>query len=171
MALKNNPKSPLTHLDISENILDERGNAACAILLRCAHKILQCFLPSLPAIESLGAALESLPHGLSELSLANCRILPRGQHQQVLLPDCAQLYKELERVIYMMTLLPPLSNPSHRWVPLGKLHEAEQNNAVFSGPLGPLWQPSRPRPPGGTHLPPGAKHHCKTQPQQVWDQL
>lgn len=139
--------------------------------LRYVHNILQCFIPSLPAIESLGAALGSLPHGLSELSLANCRILPRGQHQQVLLPDCAQLYKELERVIYMRTHLPPLSNPSRRWVPLGKLHEAEQNNAVFSGPLGPLWQPSRPRPPGGTHLPPGAKHHRKTQPQQVWDQL
>ena len=116
--------------------------------LRYVHNILQCFIPSLPAIESLGAALGSLPHGLSELSLANCRILPRGQHQQVLLPDCAQLYHELERVIYMRTHLPPLSNPSHRWVPLGKLHEAEQNNAVFSGPLGPLWHPLGPDPQG-----------------------
>ena len=31
-------------------------------------------------MESLGAALELLPHGLHDLRLANCKITPRGTH-------------------------------------------------------------------------------------------
>ncbi|CAI8056021.1 F-actin-uncapping protein LRRC16A [Geodia barretti] len=53
-ALKNNPRTSLMHLDLSHNPLDDK------------------------AVESLGAALELLAHGLQELRLANCKITPRA---------------------------------------------------------------------------------------------
>ena len=53
-AVKNNPKSSLTHLDLSYNRLDD-----------------QC-------MESLCQVLSSLPHGLSTLELADCGITLKG---------------------------------------------------------------------------------------------
>ena len=38
-----------------------------------------CVCALAAAVESLGLALEHLPHGLQELVLANCKITPRGE--------------------------------------------------------------------------------------------
>jgi Ran GTPase-activating protein (RanGAP) involved in mRNA processing and transport len=53
-AVKMNPKSSLTHLDLSENRLDDL------------------------CMEALCQMLSGLPHGLSALELNDCAITPRG---------------------------------------------------------------------------------------------
>ena len=71
-AIKNNPRTSLTHLNLSENILDDKG------LISLFNDDASCFF--LIAVESLGSALETLPHGLQQLILANCKMTVKGMH-------------------------------------------------------------------------------------------
>ncbi len=122
VALKNNPRSALVHLDLSDNSFDDKCMFTVYVLLynyygktyilllmleqfncilvqkwkwyrqsllrlfsRGWKSYLVCFLIMCPcwsfhaAIESLGTALENLPHGLQHLVLANCKISNRGR--------------------------------------------------------------------------------------------
>ena len=85
VALKNNPKASLTHLDLSHNTLEDRGICQSCLLVTHLPPSLPLSPPSLPpslplpaAVESLGLALEALTHGLKDLRLANCKMTPRG---------------------------------------------------------------------------------------------
>jgi hypothetical protein len=81
VALKNNPRTSLTHLDLSHNPLDDK------------------------AVESLGAALELLAHGLQELRLANCKITARAATQ---LANCMTNNKLMQHSLVTLDLS---SNP------------------------------------------------------------
>ncbi len=75
VAIKSNPRSSLTHLNLGDNFLDDKGNAdhVCSLLPLLTNE----HLPS-PAVEALGGAIETLTHGLQELTLSNCRLTPRS---------------------------------------------------------------------------------------------
>ena len=74
-ALKNNPQTVLTYLDLSDNAIDDK----CKRLRNLSFLQILIYDPPPPAMESRGGALESLPHGLHHLKLANCKISTRGK--------------------------------------------------------------------------------------------
>ena len=88
IALKNNSQTVITHLDLSDNVIDDKSKIR---KIQNRHPIFMSQSspppPPLPhtythatsAMESLGGALESLPHGLHHLKLANCKITTRGK--------------------------------------------------------------------------------------------
>lgn len=72
VSIAANKKNALTHLDLSNNHLDDKGfYIYCCYGNQLIHGLFLGF-------EVLATALEGLPHGLVILSLANCGLTSRA---------------------------------------------------------------------------------------------
>ena len=71
-SISANKKTALTHLDLSNNHLDDKG-----FCYHCHYGNLTCMCVIL-GFELLAGALENIPHGLVELSLANSGMSSRA---------------------------------------------------------------------------------------------
>lgn len=76
------------------------------------------------AVEALGSAIESLPHGLQMIKLVNCKITPRGTYEKQMLIFL------FTSVLYHFHSHLCLDLDVVRWLSSCAEHEAEQEHAV-----------------------------------------